>query len=524
MSAINGGDEMKCDLFLFLLLPLFVMAISNCSDHYSAPQSGQEDLGQREEIQRSFDLSPGARVFLVGISASVEIEPLDGDGAEVRIVRSARERAELACHTIDIEQKGNAIYLRQGRDAGCASHNAEVRNRVLLRVPRLVNLVSSAVSGMVKVGAIEGTVQVASHSGTFEMDVARSGLSNVDLSAVSGTLSLRFAKDANAKISINGISGDVLNKDPDISLRAWNAFNFTGQIGSGGTPIMVRQMSGKVVLQRIDDASGATTSEASRAAQAASVQSSREIAVPVVPGNSRAVSSRAGIDIAGSGYAEKEQSSQSFELSPGANVEIDGLSGSLQVEASDGPNAEITIIRMAQRQSDFAYRKVAVEHSQMKLVIKQERGPSEPPSVDMLNSVVLKVPANVNLSAKGVSGSANLFGLRGKLSLEGISGNVKASGLEGELDVKGVSGSADLSLSGSNKLGVKVSGVSGNVLFGLAQGVNTDMNLKGSVICEVPGLNLEHNGPSSYNLRVGTGGAPISVSGVTGLIKIRSEK
>src|SRR5262245_37807783 len=54
---------------------------------------GLDDYGQRDEINETYTLSPGAAVTINDISGPVEIETWSGEQAEVHIVRSAR-RAE----------------------------------------------------------------------------------------------------------------------------------------------------------------------------------------------------------------------------------------------------------------------------------------------------------------------------------------------------------------------------------------------------------------------------------------------
>ena len=61
------------------------------------------DYGERDEINQTYTLSPGANVKVNDISGPVTIETAAGDTAEVHVVRSARSREELAKKKIVVE-------------------------------------------------------------------------------------------------------------------------------------------------------------------------------------------------------------------------------------------------------------------------------------------------------------------------------------------------------------------------------------------------------------------------------------
>src|SRR6476620_5903067 len=54
-----------------------------------------QDYKERDEIKKSVDLSPGARVEVTGINGTVTAETSSGNTAEIYIVRSARTREAL---------------------------------------------------------------------------------------------------------------------------------------------------------------------------------------------------------------------------------------------------------------------------------------------------------------------------------------------------------------------------------------------------------------------------------------------
>ena len=251
---------------------------------------------------------------------------------------------------------------------------------------------------------------------------------------------------------------------------------------------------------------------------------------------------------------------QTYQLAAGAHVEVSNISGPVSVETTDGSSAEVHIYRTAKNSDDLAYRKVFVEQTSSGLTIRQKTGSSEPSNIDLLNRVVLKLPRQVSVSGKNISGDFNISGVGGAVDLNSISGSVEAkhlngaltvSGVSGDFNISGVDGTVDLNaISGSvkamhlnggltvsgvsgnvrvavariNDAGLHVNGVSGNVYLGLASDLNAELrvgNTTGGVSNKIQGLALVSVGPSNYSARLGSGGPRIEVSGVTGSIVLQ---
>ena len=70
----------------------------------STPETAQRsDFRERDEFNQTYQLPPGARVDVSSIRGPVEITSGDSATAEVKIVRSARTRADLEYHKIAVE-------------------------------------------------------------------------------------------------------------------------------------------------------------------------------------------------------------------------------------------------------------------------------------------------------------------------------------------------------------------------------------------------------------------------------------
>lgn len=218
-----------------------------------------------------------------------------------------------------------------------------------------------------------------------------------------------------------------------------------------------------------------------------------------------------------------QEEHQTYQLVAGAHIDVSTISGPVSVEAIDGSTAEVSIYRRAANRDDLAYRKVSVEQTSSGLTIRQKPGSGEPDSVDLLNRVVLKLPRQVSVSGKSISGDFNISGISGAVDLNGISGSVEVKQLNGALTVSGVSGNVRVAVARITDAGLHVSGVSRNVYLGLASELNAELsvgNTTAGVSNKIQGLALL-GGPANYSARLGSGGPQIEVSGVTGFIVLR---
>jgi hypothetical protein len=212
----------------------------------------------------------------------------------------------------------------------------------------------------------------------------------------------------------------------------------------------------------------------------------------------------------------QEESHQTYQLAAGAHVDVFDISGPVSVEATDGQSAEVHIYRTAKNRDDLAYRKVLVEQTSSGLTIRQN---PDTYTINLLNRVVLKLPRQVSVSAKSISGDFNISGIDGTVDLNGISGSVQAMRLNGALTVSGASGNVHVALTRLNDAGLRVTNVSGNIYLRLPNELNAELsisNTTGAVSSKIEGLTLDKVGTSNYSAHLGSGGPRIVVSNVTG--------
>jgi DUF4097 and DUF4098 domain-containing protein YvlB len=264
------------------------------------------DFQEREETNKTFQLAPGARVDVSSIRGPVEIVNGDSATAEVRIVRSARTRADLEYHKIEVEQTGNGLVVRGVQEPEDRQRqNIQVDHHVMLKLPRRIDLSVKSVSGSIKVGDVDGQTQVSSISGSAHignvggklqvssisgsLEVGNVGADarvnsisgdlrlgqvngslnvssvsggvnstlvslspeGIHIKSVSGSIELGFKSEVNADFDAKSISGQVYFDMPNVTRdNEEKSSNVRARIGAGGTPISISSVSGNIRLTR----------------------------------------------------------------------------------------------------------------------------------------------------------------------------------------------------------------------------------------------------------------------------------
>lgn len=221
---------------------------------------------ERDEINRSFTLPPRVRVEVVAINGSVDIKAIDGDTATVQLERTASSRAELDCNRIVLKQAAGNLIILSENTGECGT--IQVRHRLLLSLPRYVNLSVHGVSGPVNIGEIEGVMRISGNSGNINLEqpgrassisgnsgtttinVRRLDARGLDVSGNSGAIKLYLADESNVDVRVTGLSGSVSSDLPNVQFHKTGDADYYARIGSGGPTITVSGSSGTVLLGR----------------------------------------------------------------------------------------------------------------------------------------------------------------------------------------------------------------------------------------------------------------------------------
>jgi len=294
-------------MMITALLTSLMMLVCGMPRTAATETARTDDFQERDEINQTYQLAPGARVEVSSIRGPVEIVNGDGAMAQVQIVRTARTRADLAHHKIDVQLTGNSLVVRGIQEPeDVQRRNIQVNHHVILKLPRTIDLAVSSISGPVKVadvdgqtrvnsisgpttignvgaklqvnsisgsldvgnvgadarlnsisgnvdiGQVNGALDVLSVSGGLKATVTSLGPQGVHIKSVSGSIEIGFQNDVNADFSAQGVSGRVYFDVPNVTRDSEeeNRPNVRARIGSGGTPISIQSVSGNIRLKR----------------------------------------------------------------------------------------------------------------------------------------------------------------------------------------------------------------------------------------------------------------------------------
>jgi hypothetical protein len=221
----------------------------------------------------------------------------------------------------------------------------------------------------------------------------------------------------------------------------------------------------------------------------------------------------------------RQEIRRTFELSPGARVEISGINGAVRIETSDTKTAEVYIERTASSQEAMDHRKLTVEADANSLRVRAENA-----DVGFFSRLfgsageraTLKLPRQIALSARGVNGAFVTTDIDGAVEVNGINGRVQVGSAIGRATFKGINGNVVVGLKRIDQEGVTLSGINGNIELQLGADVNADFDahgMNGHVVSDLPNVSIDKSKRGSYWARIGNGGAGITAKGINGNIR-----
>ena len=223
----------------------------------------------------------------------------------------------------------------------------------------------------------------------------------------------------------------------------------------------------------------------------------------------------------------RQEIRQTYELSPGARVEVVGINGPVKIETSDTKTAEVHIERTGSSQEALDRRKVTVEADANSLRIRGEKESngffSRFFGESASDRVTLKLPRQISLLAKGINGGFSSGDVDGAAEVSGINGKVQIASTNGKTSFKGINGSIVVGLKKIDLDGVTLSGINGNIELQFASGVNADFDAKGMngrVTSDLPNVTVDKSKRGTYWARIGSGGSGITAKGINGNIRL----
>ncbi|HEX7177265.1 MAG TPA: hypothetical protein VF240_18555 [Pyrinomonadaceae bacterium] len=230
--------------------------------------------------------------------------------------------------------------------------------------------------------------------------------------------------------------------------------------------------------------------------------------------------------------AGRDETHETFEMQPGARVEVRGINGNVKVETSATTTAEVHVVRTADNGSALANRRISVEQNSTGLVVRGEsRGGGWwrrifGGSGQAREEVTLRVPRRVNLETRGINGQVVVGEIDGSVEVSGVNGSVELGQASVRAELNGVNGQVTLALDRAGERGIGMSGINGDVEFRIRESINADVEVtgqNGGVTLNVPNVTRqERPNRSRMSARFGSGGAPVRLSGINGNVRFQT--
>src|ERR1043166_8480073 len=223
-----------------------------------------------------------------------------------------------------------------------------------------------------------------------------------------------------------------------------------------------------------------------------------------------------------------DETRKTFELKPGARVEVQGINGFVDIQTSDTSTAEVFVRRTGNNPSSLRRREMIIEQTSDGILVRSKQNHvglwDHLFGKDPKEEVTIKAPREIALSIRGINGRVSSGDIEGSLELKGVNGRVELGFVNDSAQVGGINGSISLGLRRLNDDGVRISGVNGGIELKLASALNADLTTRGmngsvrSDIAEVSVNKDDHWG--RYSARIGDGGSPIELSGINGNVRL----
>ena len=222
-----------------------------------------------------------------------------------------------------------------------------------------------------------------------------------------------------------------------------------------------------------------------------------------------------------------DETRKTFDLKPGARVEIQGINGRVEIQTSDTKTAEVFVKRTGDPNS-LQRREMIIEQTSDGLLVHSKQNHTglwdHLFGSDPKEEVTIKAPRQIALSLRGINGRVFSSDIDGPLEVKGVNGRVELGQASDSVEIDGINGSIAVGLNKLSERGVRIHGVNGGIELKLSSGLNADLTAKGmngSVRSEIAEVTVEKDDHwSHYSARIGSGGPAIEISGINGNVRL----
>ena len=223
-----------------------------------------------------------------------------------------------------------------------------------------------------------------------------------------------------------------------------------------------------------------------------------------------------------------DETRKTFDLKPGAHIEIQGINGRVDIQTSDTKTAEVFVRRTADSPTSLRRRDMIIEQASDGILVRSRQNHvglwEHLFGKDPKEEVTIKAPRQIALSLRGVNGRVSSTDIDGSLEVRGVNGRVELGQVTESAEVSGINGSISLGLNKLSERGAHISGVNGGIELKIANGLNAELTargMNGNVRSEIPEITVDKDQfGGHYSARIGNGGAPIEISGINGNVRL----
>ncbi len=225
----------------------------------------------------------------------------------------------------------------------------------------------------------------------------------------------------------------------------------------------------------------------------------------------------------------RDEMRKSFELKPGARLDVEGINGKVEIQTSDTKTAEVYVLRTAKNSESLSRREVTIEQTATGLIVRGKETRHAGIWEHLFGSnpneqVTIKAPRQIALGLKGINGRVTTGDIDGPIEAKGINGHVELGQATESAEIGGINGSVVVSLKQLGERGARINGVNGGIELRLASGLNADLTAKGmngNVRSEIPEVTVDKEEfGHGYSAHIGSGGAPITLAGINGNVRL----
>ena len=227
---------------LFGLVPAFV-ALAGCT-----VTLGDEGSSVQSHEHRTFSAIHFVRVE--NVSGPITIVATTGNTVKVDATLRAGSQGAINRTQVEYDQHGDSLdvtthYEHSGWFGG--GHGAGVE--YALAVPERTDVEVENVSGPITIRGVLGNVRASQVSGPVLASLGPiSGSRNVNLKAVSGAITLKMARNSNATLNAQSISGGVQSFFETDEHKGAVGMSISGRIGNGSGSIDLSTVSGGITV------------------------------------------------------------------------------------------------------------------------------------------------------------------------------------------------------------------------------------------------------------------------------------